>query len=354
MELHQVRYFVTLGRTLNFTRAANECNVTQPALTRAIQKLEEELGGPLLYRERTQTQLTKLGQAMMPHLRTMLDAAETARQLADVAARAPGDAAAPGWGRRSRRRVWPIRSARLARAFPDLAVHFEEDDASTLVEAMLAGTLDCALLPDGPDLPERVHRWKLCEEGCAVVLPAGHALAAREQLAAQDLGGETLLLGERCGGFALRLIAGSETPVRGAALRRILGADARSGDGGAGGGAAAGRAGGGVGAGGAQAGDAGAAAGGGAGGGGGAAIGGRGGAVREDVPGAGVCVRGAGGSSAGWTIDRGGGGPVPMRWKWSASDTSSYSAMATIRPCAFRESANCPARTRSCARRGIG
>src|SRR5487761_2152045 len=82
MELHQVRYFVTLGRTLNFTRAANECNVTQPALTRAIQKLEEELGGPLLYRERAMTQLTPLGRAMVPHLQAMLTAAETARRLA--------------------------------------------------------------------------------------------------------------------------------------------------------------------------------------------------------------------------------------------------------------------------------
>lgn len=51
MELQQVRYFVALCGTLNFTRAADACNVTQPALTRAIQKLEDELGGPLLQRE---------------------------------------------------------------------------------------------------------------------------------------------------------------------------------------------------------------------------------------------------------------------------------------------------------------
>lgn len=41
MEMHQVRYFLAAARTLNFTRAAEECNVTQPSLTRAIQKLEE-------------------------------------------------------------------------------------------------------------------------------------------------------------------------------------------------------------------------------------------------------------------------------------------------------------------------
>jgi len=61
MELHQVRYYVALCKALNFTRAAEACNVTQPALTRAIQRLEEELGGPLFQRERNLTQLTELG-----------------------------------------------------------------------------------------------------------------------------------------------------------------------------------------------------------------------------------------------------------------------------------------------------
>ena len=51
MEMHQVRYFLAVARTRNFTRAAEECNVSQPSLTRAIQKLEGELGGPLFRRE---------------------------------------------------------------------------------------------------------------------------------------------------------------------------------------------------------------------------------------------------------------------------------------------------------------
>ena len=52
MEMQQVRYFITLAKTLNFTRAAEECNVSQPSLTRAIRLLEEEFGGELLRRER--------------------------------------------------------------------------------------------------------------------------------------------------------------------------------------------------------------------------------------------------------------------------------------------------------------
>lgn len=51
MDLNQVRYFIQLADTLNFTEAARRSGVSQPSLTKAIQRLEEELGGPLIYRD---------------------------------------------------------------------------------------------------------------------------------------------------------------------------------------------------------------------------------------------------------------------------------------------------------------
>ncbi len=83
MDLVQIRYFLALARTLNFTRAAEQCNVTQPALTRSIQRLEDELGGPLLLRERSLTQLTELDRAMLPLLERIADAAEAVRAGAE-------------------------------------------------------------------------------------------------------------------------------------------------------------------------------------------------------------------------------------------------------------------------------
>src|SRR4051794_2266927 len=82
MEMHQVRYFLAVARLLNFTRAADECNVTQPSLTRAIKQLEAELGGDLFRRERPAAQLTELGQRMPPLLQQCYDAASGARMLA--------------------------------------------------------------------------------------------------------------------------------------------------------------------------------------------------------------------------------------------------------------------------------
>src|SRR3954453_2292178 len=72
VELHEIRYFLALSKTLNFTKAAEMCNVSQPALTRAIQKMEDELGGLLFSRERNNTHLTELGRLLEPHLTEVL------------------------------------------------------------------------------------------------------------------------------------------------------------------------------------------------------------------------------------------------------------------------------------------
>src|SRR5713226_9496177 len=82
MEMHQIRYFIAVAQELNFTRAAERCNVAQPSLTRAIKLLEAEFGGPLLHRERGNTHLTELGRMVRPHLVEAYDLAQTAKREA--------------------------------------------------------------------------------------------------------------------------------------------------------------------------------------------------------------------------------------------------------------------------------
>src|SRR5690242_18973172 len=82
MEMHQVRYFLAVARTLNFTRAAEECHVAQPSLTRAIKLLEGELGGDHVRRERPRAMLPPLGERMFPLLKQCYDSAQSARALA--------------------------------------------------------------------------------------------------------------------------------------------------------------------------------------------------------------------------------------------------------------------------------
>src|SRR5262245_61824558 len=80
MEMHQVRYFLAVARVLNFTRAAEECHVAQPSVTRAIR----QLGGDLFRRERPHAQLTELGQRMLPLLKQCYESALSARSLASA------------------------------------------------------------------------------------------------------------------------------------------------------------------------------------------------------------------------------------------------------------------------------
>jgi LysR family hydrogen peroxide-inducible transcriptional activator len=82
METHQIGYFLAVAETLNFTRAAEQCHVAQPSLSRAILKLEEEIGGALLRRERNRTHLTDLGRDMRPMLRQAFESAAAAKEHA--------------------------------------------------------------------------------------------------------------------------------------------------------------------------------------------------------------------------------------------------------------------------------
>ena len=82
MEMHQVRYFLAVARALSFTRAAEVCRVSQPALTTAIKKLEAQLGSPLFHREGRQVALTEFGRRMQPHLSQILEQEKAAEAVA--------------------------------------------------------------------------------------------------------------------------------------------------------------------------------------------------------------------------------------------------------------------------------
>ncbi|XUJ35201.1 LysR family transcriptional regulator [Bradyrhizobium japonicum] len=153
MELHQVRYFLAVASTLNFTRAAEQCNVTQPALTKGVQKLEQELGGQLIYRERQLTQLTDLGKEVLPMLERTLASAEAVRRRAqefqrkDVAPLKIG--LAPSIS--ASLVLDPI--AEIAKFVPGLHVELREGAAKKLVDLLLEGEINVAMVGDVQDVP---------------------------------------------------------------------------------------------------------------------------------------------------------------------------------------------------------
>src|SRR6056297_2928846 len=82
MEMHQIRYVLAAAETLNFTRAAGNCSVSQPALTKGVKALESELGAQLFHREGKRVMLSEFGRSMLPHLRRIKEEAEAAQALA--------------------------------------------------------------------------------------------------------------------------------------------------------------------------------------------------------------------------------------------------------------------------------
>src|ERR671910_110539 len=83
MELQQIRYFLAVHRHGSFSRAADECDVSQPALTLAVKKLEGEVGGELFHREGKRLVLTALGRLIHPALEQVVVGAQSARSLAE-------------------------------------------------------------------------------------------------------------------------------------------------------------------------------------------------------------------------------------------------------------------------------
>lgn len=83
MDFNQIRYFITLAETLNFTRAAELCFVSQSALTQAIKRLESDLGGELIKRDGRYNELTNLGKEIKGHFEQILITNELVRQTAN-------------------------------------------------------------------------------------------------------------------------------------------------------------------------------------------------------------------------------------------------------------------------------
>ncbi|RAZ89007.1 LysR family transcriptional regulator [Mesorhizobium hawassense] len=217
MELHQVRYFLALASTLNFTRAAEQCNVTQPALTKGVQKLEQELGGQLIYRERQLTQLTDLGKEVLPMLEGTLASAQAVRHRAQEFQRKEVAPLKIGLAPSISASLVLDPIAEIAKFVPGLHVELREGSAEKLVGLLLEGEINAAMVGDVQDIPARIDDWLLFEERYVAVLAPTHQLANRPSISIDDLRETALLERAGCdvGPKILRSYFPEEPPPRG-------------------------------------------------------------------------------------------------------------------------------------------
>jgi DNA-binding transcriptional LysR family regulator len=177
MEMHQIKYFLAVTRTLNFTRAADQCNVTQPALTRAIQKLEEEFGSALFNRERALTHLTELGRMVLPHLEQTYEAAEAATSLASSIGRAEVVPLVIGVANGLGSPVFEQTLASVAAMLPALTIDLRSGTSEQLVDLSLKGGIDLLIIAQPEKLHERLETWPLYLQRYEIAIRAGHHLA---------------------------------------------------------------------------------------------------------------------------------------------------------------------------------
>jgi DNA-binding transcriptional LysR family regulator len=197
MEMHQVRYFLAVARALNFTRAADECNVTQPSLTRAIRQLEGELGGDLFRRERP-VGLTELGQRMHPLLKQCYEAAVGARSLATSFKS----------GEIGALRIALTHSIDLSmlipflnqikRQFNRLEFKFLRGNSHEVAEMLKKGEAELAIAAELGQDWDRLDTWPLFTEDFQLVVSRQHRLANRDNIGLEDLRTEQLLSRNYC------------------------------------------------------------------------------------------------------------------------------------------------------------
>jgi DNA-binding transcriptional LysR family regulator len=174
MEMHQARYFLALCESLSFTRAAEQCHVSQPALTLAIKKLEEEFGGPLLHREHKRLLLSDLGKRVRPYIAQVVDQADAARQAATefrLLHQAPLQLGVMAT-------IGPLRLAGLLARFKgehagvELGVH--EGSLADLLGRLESGALDLTILNAPQGYEANVRTMALYRERYVVVVRPGH------------------------------------------------------------------------------------------------------------------------------------------------------------------------------------
>jgi DNA-binding transcriptional LysR family regulator len=198
MEMHQVRYFVAVARRLNFTRAAEECHVAQPSLTRAVKLLEAELGGELFRRERSLTHLTDFGRLMLPMLSQILESALTAKALAQSYHK---QGQAPLHLAISRTISMELLSPHfhaLTSAFPRVEVKVFRGAAHEIIDKFKKGEVELAVAGCLGEDWERFDARQLFTERFTLVAHGKHELARKNTVELADLSAERLLSRPHC------------------------------------------------------------------------------------------------------------------------------------------------------------
>lgn len=193
MTLTELRYVVTLARERHFGRAAERCHVSQPTLSVAVKKLEDELGIPLFERSKNSIRVTETGKRIIDQAQRVLDQVGVIRDMAQDGKNQLNAPLKVGAIYTIGPYLFPHLLPELRRAAPDMPLYIEENYTATLRQKLRQSELDAIIIALPFEEPE-VVTLPLYDEPFVVLLPGDHPLTKRESLTAEELAKEQLLL----------------------------------------------------------------------------------------------------------------------------------------------------------------
>ncbi|MFD6194989.1 LysR family transcriptional regulator [Streptomyces sp. NPDC060275] len=188
LDLRKLRYFVTVADQLNFGRAADELHIAQPALSRQIRALEQDLGTPLLTRDRHGVSLTDAGRQLLTDAGPLLASVQAIRRRVSMAARG-GQRIMVGF--RAGISVTPAVQLFNAR-HPDVVVDMQRIEGDDQASMLLDGRIDIGYVRLPID-ETGLRVTPLYTEPRVAVLPVGHRLAGKDAVTQADLTDEPLV-----------------------------------------------------------------------------------------------------------------------------------------------------------------
>lgn len=193
MTLTELRYIVAVAQDRHFGRAAERCCVTQPALSLAIQKLEQNLGATIFERQKNRVELTPLGEQIVRQAQRVLEEAE---HITLIAAKGKDQLVGPfklGVIATVGPYVLPELIPLLHTRAPAMPLEIEENLTVNLNRMLLTGALDALIIAMPHDEPGVITR-PLYEEPFKVVVPVTHPWAKKKRIEVDRLGTEKVIL----------------------------------------------------------------------------------------------------------------------------------------------------------------
>ena len=188
MELRHLRYFVAVGDEQHYGRAALRLRVVQPALSRQIQDLEEEVGFKLFERLPRGVKLSPAGKLFLEDARRILqDVNEAAARAARVARGQSGTLRVGFSENASWRGVVPESLRRFREIQPDAELQLQPLPSLEQLEAIRSGRLDAGFVLDMPKADPELERLRVAIQRIELAVPTGHALTKLKELRLRDL-----------------------------------------------------------------------------------------------------------------------------------------------------------------------